>query len=49
MRIANNCNVDSYKLKREIKEYSLLKIQDGHYEYVDVLETLLKKEKNDKS
>ncbi len=49
MRIATSCNTDSHKLKRELKEYSLLKIQAGHYEYADVLETLLKKEKNDKS
>ncbi len=28
------------KLLRTIKEYSLIKIQNGHYEYDDVLKTL---------
>jgi hypothetical protein len=49
MRIAETCNFESHKLKKEIKEYSLVKIQEGHYEYHDVLQTLLKKERNDKA
>ena len=49
VRIAEQCNPNSVKLRKEIKEYSLMKIQDGHYEYQDVLQTLLKKEKNDKA
>jgi len=32
------------RLVKELKEYSLLKIQDGHYEYGDVLNTLKKKD-----
>lgn len=37
------------KISRELKEYSLEMIKDGHFEYGDVLQTLMKKEKNDKS
>ena len=41
---------DSHKLRKGIKEYSLIKIQEGYFEYAEVLETLSKKEmKNDKS
>lgn len=36
------------KIKREIREYSLLKIQEGHYEYGEVLTKLSKKESYDK-
>lgn len=39
----------SSKLDREIKEFSLMKIREGHYEYEDVLNTLMKKERNDKT
>ena len=38
-------NTKNKNLKKELKEYSLLKIQQGHFEYKDVLETL-KSEKN---
>ena len=43
VRIAEQCNVDSYKLRKNLKEYSLIKIQEGCYEYGDVLETLKRK------
>lgn len=33
------------RMTREIREYSLLKIQEGHYEYGEVLTALTKKEK----
>jgi len=33
------------KMTREIREYSLLKIQEGHYEYGEVLSALTKKDK----
>ena len=36
------------KMMREIREYSLVKIQDGHYEYADVLNVLRKKDIHDK-
>jgi hypothetical protein len=39
----------SSKLDREIKEFSLMKIRDGYYEYEEVLNTLMKKERNDKA
>lgn len=48
VKVAKDCGKNSKKLKRELREYSLLKIQDGHYEYEDVLQTLMTKEKNDK-
>jgi len=38
-------HVHDKKMKREIREYSLLKIQEGHYEYGEVLTALTKKEK----
>jgi hypothetical protein len=38
-------NTKNKILRKELKEYSLLKIQQGHFEYKDVLETL-KLEKN---
>lgn len=37
------------KISREIKGYSLEMIKEGHYEYGDVLQTLMKKDKNDKA
>lgn len=43
IRIAEHCNVDSYRLRKNLKEYSLIKIQEGYYEYADVLETLKRK------
>lgn len=43
VRIAQHCTTDSYKLRKGLKEYSLIKIQEGHYEYADVLETLKRK------
>jgi hypothetical protein len=36
------------KMMREIREYSLVKIQDGHYEYAEVLNVLRKKDIHDK-
>lgn len=42
-KLAETCKGDR-KVVKEIREYSLLKIQDGHYEYGDVLNTLKKKE-----
>ena len=48
-QLAKNCSNESKILKKEISEYSIRKIGEGHFEYVDVLETLIKKEKNDKS
>lgn len=47
--LAENYDNNSKKMTREIREYSLIKIGEGHYEYADVLETLIKKDKNDKS
>ena len=38
-------HVNDKRMMREIREYSLLKIQDGHYEYGEVLTALTKKEK----
>lgn len=40
---------NSTSLQKEIKEYSLLRIQDGYYEYEDVLNVLMRKNKDDKS
>jgi len=37
------------KMMKELKEYSLVQIQQGKYEYVEVLNTLKKKDKNDKA
>lgn len=37
------------QMMKEIKKYSLVQIQQGNYEYIDVLNTLKKKEKNDKT
>ena len=48
VKVAKECGKNSKKLKRELREFSLLKIQDGHYEYEDVLQTLMVKDKNDK-
>ena len=47
VRIAESCK--SSKIKKQIKQYSLIKIQDGYYEYEEVLNALLKKEKDDKA
>ncbi len=41
-------NCKNKGLKKELKEYSLLKIQQGHFEYGDVLETLKSEKKYDK-
>ena len=38
-------HITDKRMTREIREYSLLKIQDGHYEYGEVLTALTKKEK----
>jgi hypothetical protein len=38
-------HVNDKRMMREIREYSLLKIQEGHYEYGEVLTALTKKEK----
>ena len=37
------------KMMREIREYSLVQIQQGNYEYADVLNALKKKDRDDKS
>lgn len=42
-KMAIECGKDSKKLKKELADFSLLKIQEGHYEYEDVLQTLMKK------
>lgn len=34
------------KMMKEIKEYSLVQIQQGNYEYIDVLNTLKKKDRD---
>lgn len=47
VRMAENSK--STNLHKEIKKYSLLRIQDGYYEYQDVLNVLMRKNKNDKS
>jgi hypothetical protein len=47
--IAKNSPKDSKKIMREIREFSLVKIGEGHYEYEDVLNTLIMKDRNDKS
>ena len=38
-------NHNDKRMTREIREYSLLKIQEGYYEYGEVLTALTKKEK----
>lgn len=44
MEIAvNHCS--SKKMVKELREYSLTQIQQGHFEYGEVLEQLKKKEK----
>lgn len=49
VRLVNEKNCGK-PLMREIKEYSLLKIRDGHFEYGDVLNSLTCKGKtNDKA
>ena len=37
------------KMMKELKEYSLVQIQQGKFEYAEVLTTLKKKDKNDKT
>ena len=37
------------RMMKELKEYSLVQIQQGKYEYIEVLNTLKKKDKNDKA
>lgn len=37
------------KMMKELKEYSLVQIQQGKFEYAEVLNTLKKKDKNDKT
>ena len=37
------------KMMKELKEYSLVQIQQGKYEYIEVLNTLKKKDKDDKA
>lgn len=36
-------------MTKELKKYSLVKIQEGYFEYGEVLNTLTKKDRNDKS
>lgn len=48
LRLAEVHNTDK-KITKELKEYSLIQIQQGNYEYADVLTILKKKERNDKS
>lgn len=43
-RLAESSHNDK-RMTRELREYSLLKIQEGYYEYGDVLTVLTKKEK----
>jgi hypothetical protein len=45
MNFTRHCNITSYKLRKELKRFSLLKIQEGHYEYEAVLQTLIQKDK----
>lgn len=47
VKLAENhgCNL---KVMKKLKEFSMVQIQNGHYEYADVLDTLRKKEVNDK-
>ena len=42
-------NFGDKRMARELREYSLVQIQQGNYEYIDVLNTLKQKEKNDKA
>jgi hypothetical protein len=42
-------NPKNKTMRKELKEYSLLKIQEGHFEYSDVLETLKSDNNNDKT
>jgi hypothetical protein len=48
VKLANEHSNDKNFVK-ELRNYSHIKIQEGYYEYVEVLDTLSKKEKNDKS
>ena len=48
VRLASEHGNDKNFVK-ELRNYSHIKIQDGYYEYVEVLDTLSKKEKNDKA
>ena len=44
------CRGYDKELMKRVKHYSLLKIQDGHFEYQEVLESLKKEgKKNDKA
>jgi hypothetical protein len=44
------CKTSDKQLMKHLKNYSLLKIQDGYFEYQEVLESLTNKNnKNDKS
>lgn len=45
VRIAEEHGKDK-KMMRELKEYSLIQIQQGNYEYKDVLQTLIHTEKS---
>ena len=47
LRIAQE-NSFHIKIKKELKEYSLIKIQEGYFEYSEVLNILTKKDRNDK-
>ena len=42
-------NSKNKKMVREIREYSLVQIQQGNYEYAEVLNALKKKDRDDKS
>lgn len=43
MELATN-HCSSKKMVKELREFSLTKIKDGHHEYGEVLEQLTKKE-----
>ncbi len=43
------CRGYDKELMKRVKHYSLLKIQDGHFEYQEVLESLKEGKKNDKA
>ena len=39
----------SKKARKALKEYSLVKIQNGNYEYSEVIQTLIESKNNDKA
>ncbi len=49
IRLVDDCGDGNKNLAKELKHYSHIKIQDGYFEYVEVLDKLSKKDKNDKA